>query len=354
MKNGSLILPSDEFEDRTLDRSDIDTPLFEEETLKTGNNGSASVQFDDGSETDIFPAQTWSLIYHTGVQKKIQEFTLPVVPGWYYMVSHDAFSSTEKRIPQATLFDAYSDGEAGQLIDTLPTTLNLNFDIPTEIDFQQYFPLESISKVEVTGLSENFWKQQTATKILFQTSREDQTMILRVTSKKGITYMYDLSLETKPAELAIIQLDTQKTLTGSISVDTTLPITIQSFINNKSWTLTAPFVSKEKSFTTSFVAVSPELSASYDNAKIFSLKRNSGILTPESGITVVPDIKVGSPLAIKTILNQKDIARVVYQANNLLFQQLASSEVLQKNTLTLVSSTLRLEPAIAGDVKLKG
>ena len=95
--------------------------------------------------------------------------TLPVDAGWYYVVSRDAFSLAENRISRSTLFDAYTRRNDTQLIDTLPTTLNLNFDTPTEIDFVQYFPLETIKKVEVIGLSEAFWKQITATKILFQT-----------------------------------------------------------------------------------------------------------------------------------------------------------------------------------------
>jgi hypothetical protein len=52
------------------------------------------------------------------------------------------------------------------------------------VDFQQYFPLDTIAKVEVTSLSEAFWKQLDATRVLFQTSQEDQDMVLRVTSKK--------------------------------------------------------------------------------------------------------------------------------------------------------------------------
>jgi|GEM_PF-2744171 len=74
------------------DRSDIGTPLFLDDTLKNGSNGSASVKFPDGTETSIFPNQTWSLFYHNGISTKIQDFSLPVLPGWYYVSAHDAFS----------------------------------------------------------------------------------------------------------------------------------------------------------------------------------------------------------------------------------------------------------------------
>jgi len=353
IKSGSLILPSDEYETRFLDRSDIYTPLFPDDIIKTGANGSASIEFSDTSETNVFPDQTWSLVYHTGIQKRIQDFTLPVLPGWYYVVARDAFSSSENRIPHATLFDAHTDTQDGPLADTLPTTINLNFDTPTEVDFQEYFPLDTIVKVEVTGLSDDFWRQAGATKILFQTSQKDQSMTLRVTSKKGIVYTYTINLVTKPATLAIEHLDNQKLLTGTISTDTTLPLTIQSFINGKSWTVSAPLNIKDKTFTTSFADISPEWSVSYENKKAFSLKRDMGALSSESGLTLVSDIRIWYPLALKTVLNQKEIARIVYQGNNLLFQQATSRDVFQKNTLWLISTSLRLEPALAWDTKLK-
>jgi hypothetical protein len=184
LKSGSLILPSDDYEERVLNRSDLYTPLFPDDILRTVENGTASVAFSDGSETEIFSNQTWSLIHHSGIQKKIQDFSLPVVPGWYYMVARDAFSVLENRLPIATLFNARTESGDGQLVDTLPTVINLNFDTPTEIDFQQYFPLDTLSKVEITGLSESFWKQATTTKILFQTSKKDQDITLRITSQK--------------------------------------------------------------------------------------------------------------------------------------------------------------------------
>lgn len=105
-------------------------------------------------------------------------------PGWYYVVAHDANSLREHSLPVATLFDAYTDTEGDILTDTLPTTINLKFDSPTEVDFQQYFPIDTITKVEVSGLPENFWRQNGATKIIFETLQKSQSMILKVTGKK--------------------------------------------------------------------------------------------------------------------------------------------------------------------------
>lgn len=47
IKSGSLILPSDEYEERTLARFDINTPLFPDDIIKTGSNGSTSIRFSD-------------------------------------------------------------------------------------------------------------------------------------------------------------------------------------------------------------------------------------------------------------------------------------------------------------------
>ncbi len=103
-----MILPADEYESHTLDRADIDTPLFPDDRIVTGNNGTVSLTFPDTQKTDIFANQTWSLFYHTGISSTVQDFSLPVQPGWYYVVSYDAASLPEKRIPHAILFDAYT------------------------------------------------------------------------------------------------------------------------------------------------------------------------------------------------------------------------------------------------------
>lgn len=200
-------------EERTLIRADIDTPLFVDDVLITGINGTASVLFSDGIETQLYPQQTWSFVYNNGITN-IQNFSLPVLSGWYYMTAHDARTpSAPQMIPQAILFDSTADVESGGLSDTLPTVLTLNFDRPTEIDFQQYFPLDTLKKVEVNGLPESFWKQVTATKILFQTSQERQSMTLRITGENGVTYTYVMGLVTTPAQLAITNIDSKKILT---------------------------------------------------------------------------------------------------------------------------------------------
>ncbi len=109
IQSGALILPSDDYEDHTLTRNDIDMPLFPDDHIQTGTNGTVSLVFPDDQKTDIFANQTWSLVYHTGRQATVQDFTLPMLPGWYYVVSHDAGSLPEKYIPRTVLFDAYTE-----------------------------------------------------------------------------------------------------------------------------------------------------------------------------------------------------------------------------------------------------
>ncbi|MEI6711917.1 MAG: hypothetical protein WCK88_07260 [bacterium] len=174
-----------------------------------------------------------------------------------------------------------------------------------------------------------------------------------MTSKRGVTYTYTLSLVTKPAELAIANVDTNLNVTGTISQDTTLPLTIQSFINSKAWTLSSPISVKDGAFATSLANISPEWSVSYNNISAFSLKRDTGILNTSPGLTIIPDVKVGSPLTLKTLMNQKEIARIIYQADSLTFQQIASGDNQNKNTLGLTSSLLHLEPALDTDTMLK-
>ncbi len=207
--------------------------------------------------------------------------------------------------------------------------------------------------MEISGLSDAFWKQLTATKILFQTSQENKSFTLRVTSKQGVIYTYALTLETKPATLSIQTVDNQKNITGTLSQDTLLPITLQSFIDGKTWNLSSPIVAKNKTFTTSLSSILPEWTVSYADKKILSIKRDTGVVIGEPGITFDPLLQVGLPLTVKTLLNGTEVARMTYQAHNLLFQQIPARDSVQKNTLNLISDTLRLEPASANDIALK-
>lgn len=78
-----------------------------------------------------------------------------------------------------------------------------------------------------------------------------------------------MTLITQPATLTIQQVDSNKMLSGTISTDTTLPLTIQSFLDGKPWTVSSPLIIKDKNFTTSFDGISPEWSVVYGNQQAF-------------------------------------------------------------------------------------
>ena len=151
-----------------------------------------------------------------------------------------------------------------------------------------------------------------------------------------------MTLATEPAKLMISGINTDKILSGTISEDTTLPLVIQSYLDKKSWTISSGILAKDNVFSTSFANLAPRWDVSYGTNKVFSIDRNAGSLNYDATITLVPDITAGSPLAFKTVYNQKEIARVLYQGSSLSFQQVASTTDIIKNTLSLVSSSLRL------------
>ncbi len=162
-----------------------------------------------------------------------------------------------------------------------------------------------------------------------------------------------MTLATEPAKLMISDIDNDKILTGTVSENTTLPLAIQSYLDKKSWTISSGISVADNAFSTSFANSLPKWDVSYGANKVFSLNRDTGVLNFDNTLTLVPDIKVGYPLAFKTVYNQKEIARIVYQGSALSFQQVAATADIVKNTLSLVSSSLHLETSSAGDTALK-
>jgi len=162
-----------------------------------------------------------------------------------------------------------------------------------------------------------------------------------------------MTLATEPARLMISDINTDKILSGTLSENTSLPLVIQSYLDKKSWTISSGITAQDKKFSTSLANSSPVWDVSYASNKVFSLSRNSGVLSFDNTLTLVPEIRVGYPLALKTMYNQKEIARIFYQGSNLSFQQVASTTDITKNTLSLLSSSsLRLETSSTGDAAL--
>ena len=148
--------------------------------LITDTNGSASLLFPDGQETIIGPAQYWSLAEYTpGIG--IKKLSLPVESAWYYGTLTDARSLSENRFPQTVVFDAYAQFSEGSILSNIPPQIKLSLPSPTEIDFQSYFPADTLEDVEIFRLPSSQYRKLSATRFAFETQEESTQIVVRVT-----------------------------------------------------------------------------------------------------------------------------------------------------------------------------
>lgn len=89
----------------------------------------------------------------------------------------------------------------------------------------------------------------------------------------------------------ISDMNSDKILSGTLSENTTLPLAIQSYLDKKAWTISSGIIAQDKKFSTSFASSIPAWDVSYGANKVFSLSRNTGVLTFDPTIILVPDIK---------------------------------------------------------------
>lgn len=159
---------------------DTRLPLLPNDRLTTDTNGSVSLLFPDGQETIIGPSQYWSLAeYAPGVG--IKKISLPVESEWYYGTITDARSSRENRFPRTVVFDAFADFSEGSILSTIPPQIKLSLPSPTEIDFQSYFPADTLTNVEIFRLPSSRYRKLSATRFAFETQQESTQMMVRVT-----------------------------------------------------------------------------------------------------------------------------------------------------------------------------
>ncbi len=215
--------------------SDRGFPILPDDEITTGDNGRVVVQFPDGTQTVIDENQTWSLREYPATIST-QNISLDVDPRWYYASFEDARSSLESRLPQHTIFDAYTRSSNGSIVARIPREISLDIDKPTEIDFQQYFPTDTVSQVEIFKLSSSEWRRVNATKIAFEMQKQKTEILVRVTVG-GFVRDYTTTLVTKIPKLAIDTIDASKNVSGTLSSTVVSPVGIQSFIAGKSWTL---------------------------------------------------------------------------------------------------------------------
>jgi len=66
------------------------------------------------------------------------------------------------------LFDAHSLFSVTDPVSQIPPKISLTFPGPTEIDFQQYFPADTLTNVEILRLPSAEWRRVSSTKIAFE------------------------------------------------------------------------------------------------------------------------------------------------------------------------------------------
>ena len=226
-------------------------PLLPGDIVITDKNGGMTVNFPDGTETEIGASQYWSFTqYAPGVG--VKQLSLPVEAEWYYGTLVDARSMEETRLPHGTVFDAYTDFSESDIVPQIPREITLSLPAPTEIDFQTYFPADTLTYVEIFRLPSSEWRRVSSTKIAFESQEQSTEILVRVTTS-GRVRDYTTRIVTAPPKLYIDSVKTDGAVSGKItSFNTTLPMGIQSYLNNQSWTLANGFTTQDdNTFTTS-------------------------------------------------------------------------------------------------------
>ncbi len=156
-------------------------PLQPDDIVSTDKNGSVTLRFPDGTQTEIGNLQSWSYTqYEPGVG--IKKLSVPVRAEWYYATLTDARSKHDIGLRRHTLFDAYTNFSDTEAVSQIPREISLSLPGPTEIDFQKYFPADSVTNVEIFRLPSSQWRPVSPTKIAFETQEESVEILVRVTT----------------------------------------------------------------------------------------------------------------------------------------------------------------------------
>lgn len=110
------------------------------------------------------------------------------------------------RLPYHTIFDAYTRTSDGAIVAQIPREISLDVDKPTEVEFQQYFPTDVVSQVEVFRLASSEWRKIAPTKVAFEMQKQRTEILVRVTVN-GFVRDYTTTLVTKIPKLAIDSID---------------------------------------------------------------------------------------------------------------------------------------------------
>lgn len=149
----------------------------------------------------------------------VKKLSLPVEAEWYYGNIMDARTLAENRLPHATVFDAYTDFSESDAISQIPRQITLSLPGPTEIDFQSYFPADTLTNVEIFRLPSSEWRRVTSTRIAFESQKETREILVRVTTS-GRVRDYTTRIVTTPPKLSINTVDQTGLFSGNVSSST--------------------------------------------------------------------------------------------------------------------------------------
>lgn len=156
-------------------------PLLPGDLIITDKNGAISLTFPDGISTNVGASQYWTLTEYVpkiGVKK----LSLPVEAKWYYGTIMDARSMEGNRLPHSTVFDAYTEFSQSDTVSQIPRQITLSLPSPTEVDFQSYFPADTLTNVEIFRLPSSQYRRVSATKIAFESQKTSTEILVRVTA----------------------------------------------------------------------------------------------------------------------------------------------------------------------------
>lgn len=340
-------------ERRPLTIRDTGLPLLPGDTLISEKNGGATIIFPDGNKTQVYDNQTWTLAHYTpGVG--IKRSSLPVEADWYYGSIIDAGSPSDARTPYGDVFDAYSSLDLSDAISHIPRQITLILPSPSEIDFQTYFPYDTLTNVEIFQLPSSQWRRISNTKIAFESQKTSKEILVRVTTESGRVRDYTTNIVSVAPKLGIQKIDQTGLVTGTISAANELPMGIQSSLDGQSWTLANGFTSNpNNTFTTNISRSWAKLVVNLWPTALATFDRSSSTPVLSAGMSLVPNVILGKTLGYSLQEGTKERLRVTYQSQNLSYRQIAAQNEITGAGIFILWSGLRLEPATITDTMLK-
>ncbi len=173
----------------------------------------------------------------------------------------DAGSLPESRTPHQTLYDAYTIEAGSEPLARIPSTIPLQIGVPTEIDFQNYFPQDTITKVDILRLPQSSFRRLGPTVIAFETQNQEQDITVRVTFDYSFRD-YSVRLLVAVPQIRIDNVNNSGETAGTISQNIQTPLAVQTYLGNKSWVLTAGVPVSQNRFSTTLLTQAPTMTFS--------------------------------------------------------------------------------------------